>query len=260
MRVTVGKTLTIRGTNFSKSRKRNTVLFSAGKRSGVRQAAPCLQQEAGGEDPGLGREPAELLQEAQGHAAEAARGDQALRQGDHAAAVADRALRRGVVAACKGTDADDDKLPKDLELKYALDPCKADTDGDGSQDGWEYWAAKDLNAKAIPYPGKKPYPNPLQGGDTGYDFDGDSLTSARRVPPVDGLGPVVRARPGEQRLARLRPGLQRRHPGQPARRATPPVPAFEGYPGLAGGVPRRGTRCGPTASGATTSAMPTPTA
>ena len=33
MRTTVGKKLTIRGVNFSSSRKRNTVLFTVGKRS-----------------------------------------------------------------------------------------------------------------------------------------------------------------------------------------------------------------------------------
>ena len=60
---------------------------------------------------------------------------------------------RGVLVACAGKDADNDLLAKELELKYALDPCKKDTDGDGLEDGWEYWAAKDLNAKAVPFPG-----------------------------------------------------------------------------------------------------------
>ena len=52
-------------------------------------------------------------------------------------------------------------------------------------DGWEYYAAKDLNIKAAPYPGERPYPNaldPSDGGNAGarsslIDFDGDGLTT-----------------------------------------------------------------------------------
>ena len=40
-----------------------------------------------------------------------------------------------------------------------------DTDGDSMTDGWEYYAAKDLNVKAVPYPGKRPFPNPLDPSD-----------------------------------------------------------------------------------------------
>ncbi len=66
-----------------------------------------------------------------------------------------------------------------------LDPCKADTDGDGVGDGYEYRSARDLNNDEYqnlnafaPFPGKKPYPNPLDATDAGTDFDGDSLTLA----------------------------------------------------------------------------------
>lgn len=38
-------------------------------------------------------------------------------------------------------------------------------------------SAKDLNLRAVPYPGKRPYPNPLDPSDVGIDFDGDSLTT-----------------------------------------------------------------------------------
>jgi hypothetical protein len=50
-------------------------------------------------------------------------------------------------------------------------------------DGWEYHAAKDLNIKAVPYPGKRPFPNALDPSDGGpgtfsqYDYDGDGLTT-----------------------------------------------------------------------------------
>ena len=54
------------------------------------------------------------------------------------------------------------------ENELGLDSCKADTDGDGVPDGYEYWSARDLNDDEyqepntyLPYPGKRPYPNPL---------------------------------------------------------------------------------------------------
>ncbi|MEJ7715457.1 MAG: hypothetical protein WKF40_07030 [Thermoleophilaceae bacterium] len=55
--------------------------------------------------------------------------------------------------------------------------AEADSDGDAAGDGWEYWSAKDLNVRAVPYPAKKPYPNPLFKDDVKYDFDGDGMTS-----------------------------------------------------------------------------------
>ena len=81
-------------------------------------------------------------------------------------------------------DDDNDLLADSLELRYSLDPCKADTDGDGVTDGYEMRSAQDLNDDDyqaapntwVPYPGKRPYPNPLDGKDAGKDFDGDSLT------------------------------------------------------------------------------------
>jgi hypothetical protein len=59
------------------------------------------------------------------------------------------------------------------------DPLRKDTDGDGREDGWEYYSAKDLNHEAVPYPGKRPYPNALDPEPTegDVDWDGDSLTS-----------------------------------------------------------------------------------
>jgi hypothetical protein len=85
---------------------------------------------------------------------------------------------------CKDdSDHDNDLLPNDLELQIGTDPCLEDTDNDHLSDGWEYYSAKDLNIKAVPYPGKRPYPNALDPSDGGagpasaYDFDGDGLTS-----------------------------------------------------------------------------------
>ena len=77
-----------------------------------------------------------------------------------------------------GVDPDDDNdaLTDDLEaLPAHTDPCKADTDGDTVADGYEFYSAKDINDKALPYPGKKPWPNPLDSTDAGIDHDQDGL-------------------------------------------------------------------------------------
>jgi hypothetical protein len=92
----------------------------------------------------------------------------------------------GPPPACgSGTDWDGDLLSNTLETTLGTDPCRKDTDGDGVEDGFEYKSAVDLNNDefqnpntSLPYPGKVPYPNPLDGGDANKDFDGDSLTSA----------------------------------------------------------------------------------
>ena len=80
------------------------------------------------------------------------------------------------------TDDDKDLLPDGLEAAIGTDPCNADSDGDGVTDGYEYQSARDLNDDEnaqpntyMPYPGKRPYPNPLFA-DAGIDYDGDSLT------------------------------------------------------------------------------------
>jgi hypothetical protein len=76
-------------------------------------------------------------------------------------------------------DEDADSLTNELEKKVGTDPCQADTDVDGMSDGWEYQSALDLNSRALPYPGKKPWPNALDPSDGGNDFDGDGLNSAQ---------------------------------------------------------------------------------
>ena len=86
-------------------------------------------------------------------------------------------------AACASSaDHDGDMLPNALEAELTTDPCLADTDGDTVADGYEYKSAVDLNNddyqepnQSLPYPGKRPYPNPLDPSDAGIDFDGDTL-------------------------------------------------------------------------------------
>ena len=74
-------------------------------------------------------------------------------------------------------DDDNDALTDDLETVPAhTDPCKADTDGDSVADGYEFYSAKDINVAALPYPAKRPWPNPLDSVDAEMDHDGDGLT------------------------------------------------------------------------------------
>jgi hypothetical protein len=86
------------------------------------------------------------------------------------------------VSCTSSADHDGDMLANTLESDIKTDPCKADTDGDGVQDGYEYKSAVDLNNdeyqepnESVPYPGKRPYPNPLDPSDAGTDYDGDTL-------------------------------------------------------------------------------------
>jgi hypothetical protein len=81
------------------------------------------------------------------------------------------------------TDDDNDLLPDTLENSLKLDQCKVDTDGDVVEDGYEYRSAENLNDDEhqtpndyAPFPGRKPYPNPLDGTDANRDHDGDALT------------------------------------------------------------------------------------
>jgi hypothetical protein len=91
-----------------------------------------------------------------------------------------------VPLGCGGRDSDGDLLTNQYELTVTnTNPCLKDTDGDGVEDGFEFTSALDLNNdefqdpnRSLPFPGKKPYPNPLSKADAHTDFDGDSLTMA----------------------------------------------------------------------------------
>jgi hypothetical protein len=82
------------------------------------------------------------------------------------------------------SDDDNDLLTDAVEGRYKLNACDVDSDGDGVEDGYEYASARDLNDdehqgavnQNLPYPEKRPYPNPLDGDDGGTDHDGDALT------------------------------------------------------------------------------------
>jgi hypothetical protein len=74
------------------------------------------------------------------------------------------------------SDDDNDLLTDETEQRIGTNICAKDTDADGVEDGYEYYSALDLNGNAMPYPGKRPYPNALDGTDAGHDFDGDGMT------------------------------------------------------------------------------------
>ncbi|HEY7623125.1 MAG TPA: IPT/TIG domain-containing protein [Solirubrobacteraceae bacterium] len=80
------------------------------------------------------------------------------------------------VKANPGADSDADGLVNATETAIGTDPCNTDSDGDGMVDGYEYDSALDLNGRALPYPGKRPWPNPLDPSDGNSDFDGDGLS------------------------------------------------------------------------------------
>jgi hypothetical protein len=84
-----------------------------------------------------------------------------------------------LAALAPDNDTDGDGISNAIELKYHVDPCIGDTDGDGMGDGWEYYSALQLNGASIPYPGTKPWPNPLDSSDATYDFDGDGLSAGQ---------------------------------------------------------------------------------
>jgi hypothetical protein len=81
----------------------------------------------------------------------------------------------GITNRFEGDD-DNDLLDDATETAVGTDPLHADSDRDGMGDAFEYWSARDLNDRNQPYPGKRPYPNPLDGSDANIDFDGDGLT------------------------------------------------------------------------------------
>jgi hypothetical protein len=88
------------------------------------------------------------------------------------------------VVCNSSSDHDGDLLSNSVEINTTkTDPCLRDTDGDGVEDGFEYQSALDLNDDehqspntALPYPGKRPYPNPLDPSDANTDYDRDVLT------------------------------------------------------------------------------------
>lgn len=205
MRVEVGETLTIRGQRFSAEKRRNTVIFKgADGRTAFAKPRRATRRKLVVRIPaGVAR----LLVVRDG-AQRPTRLNLRVLAGRFSAFTPRRlspvvlaigSRRQGgpgelgapgspggqtaPLAVCNSDpDHDNDLLPNVQELALGTDPCLLDTDGDAIEDGYEYQSARDLNDDEsqdpnafLPYPGKRPYPNPLDPSDANVDFDGDSL-------------------------------------------------------------------------------------
>jgi hypothetical protein len=209
LRLEIGQTLEIRGRHFRRGRNKNTVVFkrSRGKAVFVKAAVGTtkllrvkvpdklqsqLLTQGGTAMPTLFRvrvlakkfgkrfTKASLSPVIAPKSPEAAGGAQANPQ-----ALPDGDCNSDGILNKDTSDDDGDLVSDTLETQIGTDPCKLDTDGDGVEDGYEYRSAIDLNNdeyqdpnESMPYPGKRPYPNPLDKEDANTDYDGDSLTLA----------------------------------------------------------------------------------
>ncbi|MGH2848917.1 MAG: IPT/TIG domain-containing protein [Thermoleophilaceae bacterium] len=206
MRISVGARLTIRGKNFNRKRSRNTVIFRgpsgrsafvkprrASRRKLVVVIPAKVSRLLRGElsDPRPTRLKLRVLSRRKFSRFTRRRLSPVVTgfgEGDGPGGGGGSGAGGGagaVVNPCADdADHDDDLLANDLEDGIGTDRCLADSDGDQMTDGWEYYSAKDLNVKAVPYPGKRPFPNALDPTDGGagatfssIDFDGDGLTT-----------------------------------------------------------------------------------
>ena len=195
MRINVGGKLTISGRNFKAKRGKNTVIFRAGSgRTAFAKPVRATKSKLVVRVPGsvsrlltvsgTGQKPTRLkLRVLAGKFSKfTSRRLSPVVTGASDESGGGGPGGPGGAAACPGADYDGDLLPNTYEVDLKLDPCLADTDGDSVEDGYEYQSALDLNqyprAVPLPYPGKRPYPNPLDPGDGvagGTDYDGDGL-------------------------------------------------------------------------------------
>ena len=182
MRQAVGRTLTIRGKNFSSSRRKNTVVFRGpGKRSAFAKPRRASRKKLVVRVPGS----VERLLKKSGTKRVATRFSLRVvtkRYGKltkrRRSPVIVSATESGDLDCGNGADFDGDLLSNSREKALGTDPCLKDTDGDGSEDYFEVESALDINQRAVPYPGRRPYTNPLDPSDAGHDYDGDGLSNA----------------------------------------------------------------------------------
>jgi IPT/TIG domain-containing protein len=186
----IGETLTIKGKNFLPGKFKNTVAFQKPRAQAVFLKAdkatkttikirltskllPFLSQKGGTAQPTLFS--IRVLAKRFGAAFTPKSLSPTIAPGQGVAPAASPDCDHDGVPNTQETDDDNDLLSDATEIKYKTDPCNPDTDGDGMEDGWEYYSALDLNSKAVPYPGKRPFPNPLDATDAHVDHDGDWL-------------------------------------------------------------------------------------
>jgi hypothetical protein len=196
MKAGVGDLMTISGKGFRSGKNKNTIVFKrSGQRAGLRQgrarhddqAQPARAAEAAGLHDADNGQPAPSVfairviskrfgQKFTGRSfrrPSARPGTGITAPGDTGPSAYEQCLN--AATANPSGDEDKDSLSNGLEKGVGTDPCRADTDTDGLSDGWEYQSALDLNSRAYPYPGKKPWPNALDPTDVNSDFDGDGL-------------------------------------------------------------------------------------
>lgn len=203
MQLSVGETLEVHGRNFLRGRRRNTVVFQRAGAKAVfvkadlataklirvrisERLGAFLVQRDGAPVPTRFR--IRILAARFGKRFTKNAGSPTIRPGAIRVPAPQAPAPDGDCDGDKvlnGADADDDNdlLADSTELPLGLESCNPDTDGDTVGDGYELQSARDLNDDGyqqadtyLPYPGKRPYPNPLDRTDTGTDFDGDSLT------------------------------------------------------------------------------------
>jgi hypothetical protein len=182
MRLVVGKKVTIRGKHFSSSRKRNTVAFRAPNgRYAFAKPSKASSKKLVVKVPSS----VERLLTKKGTKRVATRFKIRVVTKRYGKLTSRRlspvivsSLESGELVSCgSGSDWDGDLLSNSREASLKTDPCLKDTDGDGVEDYFEVESALDLNQRAVPYPGKRPFPNALDATDAHYDYDGDGLSS-----------------------------------------------------------------------------------
>jgi hypothetical protein len=189
MRVRVGARLAIRGRNFSSRRRRNTVVFrTPGGRTAFAKPRRASRRKLVVVVPTvLGR-----VLRSSGSGRTSARVRMRVLVGRTFGRWTRRRLSPVVVTgargggsgggstACSRGDHDGDLLSGSFENDINTDPCVADTDGDGVEDGYEEQSALDLShypaTPPLPYPGRRPYANALDPSDGNTDHDGDVMT------------------------------------------------------------------------------------
>ncbi|MEP6952886.1 MAG: IPT/TIG domain-containing protein [Solirubrobacteraceae bacterium] len=203
-RVAIGSTMTVKGKGFRAGKNRNTVVFQrVGKPAVFVRAVSAtttklsvkiptkltdfLATKAGAPTPTTFRlrilsarfarafTPASLSPVITPKAASTGAGGSGTAPGSGTAAPAAPTCQQ-VAAADPSGDKDGDGISNGREAQILTDACNPDSDGDGMVDGYEYQSALDLNSIALPYPGSRPWPNPLDPSDGKYDFDGDGLS------------------------------------------------------------------------------------
>jgi hypothetical protein len=200
----VGDQLTIKGRNFQLGKKRNTIFFKAGNNPAVAVKADestrttmkvvipkslekYITVKDGVAQPTRFRMRVLSKRFAKGYTAlkvspTIALGKTPAAAGAIAGTPAAADCDADGILDSVDTDDDNDLLSDVLETALKLKVCAADSDADGVEDGYEYQSALDLNntvGQALPFAGKRPYPNPLDTADAATDYDGDGLTMAQ---------------------------------------------------------------------------------